>query len=173
MLKRAPVRWASVESALIVGGPCPCARAALCRSGSARDGVAAAQQSCDFVGADCTLRRAGMAFCVQEPPRNSARGFYLLQHVPHQSNATRDSLKFAVARTYHRISVNSLLKLELRFLDHKLSFVLIRVLLHLRGGTVCGRLGAICTAGRLLGDICAVGGRLNFNRLYRVITCRE
>jgi len=27
-------------------------------------------------------------------------------------------LKFAVARTYHRISVNSLLKLELRFLEH-------------------------------------------------------
>ena len=74
MLKRAPVRWASVEPALIVGGPCPCARAALCRSGSARDEVAAAQQSCDFVGADCTLRRAGMAFRVQEPPRNSARG---------------------------------------------------------------------------------------------------
>jgi len=38
VLKWAPVRCASVESALIVGGPCPSARAALFRSGSARDG---------------------------------------------------------------------------------------------------------------------------------------
>jgi len=43
VLKRAPVRWASVEPVQIAGRPCPCARAALCRSGSARDEVVAAQ----------------------------------------------------------------------------------------------------------------------------------
>ena len=90
MLKWAPVRWASVESALIVGGPCLCLHAVLFRSGSSRDGVAATQQSCDFVGTDCTLRRAGMAFRVQEPPRNSARGVVLLQHVPYLLSTTSD-----------------------------------------------------------------------------------
>jgi len=56
-------------------------------------------------------------------------------------------------------------------MDNTFLNVLLQKRVH--GGAVSRRLGAECTSGRLRGEFRAACGRLDVNRLYRIIVCRE